>query len=221
MSRYRNGDDDLVSIIENLVRRVKNLESRPDRSMSSLSVDGAVTLGSSSVVTLGGDTNLYRPSANKLKTDDTFEAGTDLIVNGWEVASSWTSWSPSWTATTITTLGDGTLIGRYKRIGVTVFVFMRLTWGTTTSGGTGSWSFSLPFEPQFTSFCMPTLCYDNSVAQPYPSVARTTTALGSPRIYRIGAHNSTGAIGNVSATHPFTWASSDVLTISGTYTTSD
>lgn len=220
MTRYRSGDDDLVTIIENLERRIKNLESRPDKSISSLSVDGSVTLDDSSVVTWGGDTALYRSAANKLKTDDTFEAGTDLVVNGWPVASSWSSWTPNWTAaTTNPTLGDGALLSRYKRIGVTVFIFIRLTWGTTTNGGAGAWNFSLPFESQFSNLGIPTLCYDNSGAQPYPAIARITTVTTVPRIYRIGAHSSTGAIGHVSATHPFTWASSDVLTISGTYTT--
>ncbi|NYI05258.1 hypothetical protein [Allostreptomyces psammosilenae] len=57
----------------------------------------------------------------------------------------WQSYTPTWTAaTTAPVLGNGSLVGRYTRIGDTVHVQVQLTVGTTTQVGTGAWQFSLP-----------------------------------------------------------------------------
>ncbi|MCX4786457.1 hypothetical protein OG369_09765 [Streptomyces sp. NBC_01221] len=59
----------------------------------------------------------------------------------------WTSFTPSWTSTgTNPVLGNGALAGRYMKIGRTVHVIITLTWGSTTTPGTGSYVFSLPFQ---------------------------------------------------------------------------
>jgi hypothetical protein len=58
---------------------------------------------------------------------------------------SWTAYTPTWTSTgTAPALGNGTLIGRYMKIGRTVICHINLTSGSTTTYGTGSYSFSLP-----------------------------------------------------------------------------
>lgn len=62
----------------------------------------------------------------------------------------WTPYTPSWTADSgTTTLGDGTLVGRYQIAGPTVTFSMRLQWGATTvqSVINSNWSFSLPVAP--------------------------------------------------------------------------
>jgi hypothetical protein len=43
------------------------------------------------------------------------------------------------------TLGNGTFVGKYRLVGRTVKVEGKLTWGSTTSTGTGQWGFQLPF----------------------------------------------------------------------------
>jgi hypothetical protein len=58
----------------------------------------------------------------------------------------WTSFTPTWTTSgTAPTLGNGTLVSRYMKIGRLVHWIGALTIGTTTNPGTGIWSFSLPF----------------------------------------------------------------------------
>lgn len=49
---------------------------------TNLTVGGNVVLGASSVLTLGGDTNLYRSAANTLKTDDSLVVSGNLESNG-------------------------------------------------------------------------------------------------------------------------------------------
>lgn len=63
-----------------------------------------------------------------------------------QVGSLGTAFTPTWTAaSSAPSLGNGTLVGRYsyisrKRVALRYF----LTFGSTTSGGAGIWSFSLP-----------------------------------------------------------------------------
>ena len=76
-----------------------------------------------------------------------FSAGTTVVtaahMNG--LQASWDAYSPTWTAvTTNPALGDGTLTGRYLRIGKTILFTLTLTMGATTTYGTGGWILSLP-----------------------------------------------------------------------------
>jgi hypothetical protein len=57
----------------------------------------------------------------------------------------WTPYTPAWTAsTTNPVLGNGTVIGRYMKIGRTVLCQIILTTGSTTTYGSGQYSFGLP-----------------------------------------------------------------------------
>lgn len=59
--------------------------------------------------------------------------------------AAWTTYTPTWTSTgTAPALGNGTLTGRYMKIGRTVIVQINLVAGSTTTFGTGNYSFSLP-----------------------------------------------------------------------------
>jgi hypothetical protein len=57
----------------------------------------------------------------------------------------WTTYTPTWTASTNPALGNGTLTGRYIKIGRTVTVSILLTCGSTTTYGSGAYAFGLPF----------------------------------------------------------------------------
>jgi hypothetical protein len=59
--------------------------------------------------------------------------------------AAWTAYTPSWTAsTTNPVLNDGTVTGRYMKIGRIVIGEVTLTCGSSTTYGSGAWSFSLP-----------------------------------------------------------------------------
>lgn len=61
--------------------------------------------------------------------------------------AAWTAYTPTWTSTsTAPALGNGTLTGRYMKIGRTVIGHINLITGSTTTYGTGNYSFSLPVQ---------------------------------------------------------------------------
>jgi hypothetical protein len=61
--------------------------------------------------------------------------------------AAWTAYTPTWTASTTTpVLGNGTLTGRYMKIGRTVICHINLTTGSTSTYGSGNHSFSLPVQ---------------------------------------------------------------------------
>lgn len=61
-------------------------------------------------------------------------------------ATAWTTYTPSWTATTTNpSLGNGTLVGSYMKVGTTCHLSIQLVIGSTTNKGSGTYRFSLPF----------------------------------------------------------------------------
>lgn len=65
-----------------------------------------------------------------------------------EVGGVWQSYTPVWTAsTTNPSIGNGTLSGRYCVIGklITAKIFLQL--GTTSTPGSGAYSFTFPIAP--------------------------------------------------------------------------
>ena len=97
------------------------------------------------------DANWYRSAVGVMKTDTAISVGTDLSVAG-NINSSanvntgaWATFTPTWTASgTAPSLGNGTLIGRYQRIGRTIKFHINLAPGSTTTFGTGTYSFAMP-----------------------------------------------------------------------------
>jgi hypothetical protein len=61
------------------------------------------------------------------------------------LTSAWTNYTPTWTSTgTAPAIGNGTITGRYKQIGKLVTLTIKVLFGSTTTFGTGAYSFSLP-----------------------------------------------------------------------------
>ncbi|WP_330348178.1 hypothetical protein [Streptomyces sp. NBC_00582] len=61
------------------------------------------------------------------------------------IFAAWTNYTPTWTAsTTNPVLNNGTITGRYMKIGRTVLSAMTLTCGSTTTYGSGTYSFGVP-----------------------------------------------------------------------------
>jgi hypothetical protein len=60
----------------------------------------------------------------------------------------WLTYTPAWTATTTNpTLGNGTIAGRYYKTGHLICFSIYLAGGSTTTGGSGNYSLSLPVTP--------------------------------------------------------------------------
>ncbi|MCX4596080.1 hypothetical protein OG819_42465 [Streptomyces sp. NBC_01549] len=86
-------------------------------------------------------------------TGQFYDNGTDLLRwNGaswdtyYKVPGAWTSYTPTWTATTTNpVVNNGTLVGRYSKIGRQVTVHINLVPGSTTTYGSGNYNWALPF----------------------------------------------------------------------------
>ncbi|MFD5081853.1 hypothetical protein ACFWOG_04325 [Kitasatospora sp. NPDC058406] len=65
--------------------------------------------------------------------------------SAWAAQGDWAAYTPVWTAPgSNPVIGNGTLLGRWTRIGRTIIYKGRLEPGTTSTGGAGTWQMSLP-----------------------------------------------------------------------------
>ena len=127
----------------------------------------------------------------------------------------WTAYTPTWTGnTTNPALGNGTIVGAYAQIGKVVNFRILLTMGSTTTFGTGFYSFGVPVTAAAGATGSYTtvgsvVALDNSTTLIYeanPCLLTTTTVILR---YQTG-----GLFSNVA---PVTFATSDIITIQGTY----
>lgn len=137
----------------------------------------------------------------------------DLTSDRWRVIQheqgQVAAYTPVWTASgTAPALGNGTLTGQYYVRGKQVQFHLELVAGSTTTFGTGSYSFTLPFTAALSpGYAFPAFIQDTG----------TTTYAG------VGTPNSTTTFlitvnaGVVGQLVPHTWATTDVLRVSGTY----
>jgi hypothetical protein len=124
----------------------------------------------------------------------------------------WTAYTPDWTSTgTAPSIGNGTLDGKYAQIGEgtdsIVLIKVALTWGSTTSGGTGDWRFSLPIT------AAGSLTFAASITEEsVDNKVGVTKAIGTNTFEVIPEG------GNVcSVSSPFTWGTNDTLFVGGSY----
>lgn len=82
---------------------------------------------------------------NAGETVDDIMMNTEIRDQFNSIFAAWTSYTPTWTASTNPVLGNGTLIGRYLKVGRTCTLHINLTTGSTTTYGSGNYAWSLPF----------------------------------------------------------------------------
>ena len=132
----------------------------------------------------------------------------------------WIAYTPTWTAdTTNPSIGNGTLVGRYTQIGKTCTVCISFSAGSTTTFGSGNWSFGLPKTAKNISNMVffgiahirkPATANYERVARITPYISATTINAfidptpGSNSLY-------------INSTTPLTWGSGDTLDLEITY----
>lgn len=129
----------------------------------------------------------------------------------------WVAYTPVWTATaTNPTLGNGSLVGAYHRIGATVFYRVLLKFGSSTDKGAGAYRWTLPV-PAHTGglgssyFPLGTgVCQDTSTSERLMRHAAASGAAGT-------AVFLAGAGGDQVAADTFPWAKTDFVVVTGTY----
>ena len=149
----------------------------------------AVTIGAANV---SGQTYL---SATLSKTDS---------------PGSWTSYTPTWAgSSTSPVIGDGSISASYTVIGDTCKVRLVTTMGSTTTYGSGYWTFTLPLTAAGTGF-------DNGMGIFYcndgTSSSTQTVAFAYPITTTTMVFDvASGTRANVDFNSPHTWANGDRL----------
>ena len=150
----------------------------------------------------------------------TNSTSTTLNLNGSQIETAWTSYTPTWDTDGVTqpVLNNGTITGAYKVIGKTCFVRVKLNGGTTTTFGTGSFQFGLPFSASNAdAIQFPCSMLDNGNAWYQGVVNGTYSGLTNKTAIIAQSSGGSNTSQAVTSTHPFTWGAGDSLIFSGSY----
>jgi hypothetical protein len=195
-------------------------------------VSGSASFDGSSSVSISTS---VQPNSIALGTDTTgnymsgVSAGTGIAVShtpGEGSTATISIESTAWTAYTPTitadgggfALNNGTLTGRYKQVGKTVFFKLKFVFGSTTNAGTGHWNFSLPVTAYDSNYTFTAAILDNSVAW-YGGIGNGnyTGSTSSFAVIIPGTNASVTTWASVGNGGPFIWGTDDNITISGSY----
>lgn len=141
-----------------------------------------------------------------------FSAGDVLTAADLNAIGTWTSYTPTWTSSpTNPAIGNGTLYGAYSQINEMVFVYIRISMGSTTTFGSGVWKLSLPVTgaKPFNFALNGWAAYVDSSAATWYNGMATYTALAD----EISLRWAGGGYGDVYSAQPFTWANGDTLEV--------
>lgn len=125
----------------------------------------------------------------------------------------WTTYTPSWTTTgTAPAFGTATVNGRYCKIGRQVTVSIWIDFSSSSTFGTGAWTFSLPAAA-------PANTAQVNWMGAWWAAASGNVTVGTCVVITslIQLPDGNGTSQNVDATHPFTWGSGNQFAIQLTY----
>lgn len=177
-----------------------------------------------------GSQRLYLDSGNSNKLSRKDSSGVVVVVEGGGGSiPAWSSYTPTWSATSGTpAVGTGgSLTGSYQQLDKTVHFELHLVLGTTgMSTGTGTWSFSLPVAAAAApsgvgqkGFVLGGY-YEDFGTRAYASPGgrlKTSSTTAFELTYSLDSSTNPGSSNTIGATAPFTWGSSDYLSIFGSY----
>lgn len=185
------------------------------------------------------DTNLYRSAAGMLTTDTSLTVAGSLTVSTNATVtgtlgvtgvflgasnvntSTATVYTPTWTAsTTNPTLGSSILAAKYIRIGKQCTYWGTLSGGSGISGGSGTWTMSLPFTAATwaSSTILGSCMFTQIGANNYVGVSYIQSA-GTTLGFIVNTTAGSGVSGNVSNTTPVATTSNSNLSWAITYET--
>lgn len=134
--------------------------------------------------------------------------------------SAWTTYVPTWGVTggTPSTIGNGSLSGRYQQVGKTVHLAAQITMGSTTTYGASQWTLSLPVTALTSSTLrqiIPGRVFDNSPANGYLAVGHINT---DPDLLLLEVQSASSAgTDAMRQGFPITFATGDLVMLTGSY----
>ena len=237
-ARVANVSDTEIGYLDGVTSAIQTQLNNKANSNSSpvITLSGDLS-GSATLTNLGNATLSATIVANSvaLGTDTTgnymsdISAGTGIAVShtpGEGSTATVSIESTAWTAYTPTitadgggfALNNGTLTGRYKQVGKTVFFKLKFVFGSTTAAGTGHWNFSLPVTAYDANFTFSAAILDNGNAW-YGGIGNGnyTGSTSSFAVIIPGTSASVTTWATVGNGGPFIWGDADNITISGSY----
>lgn len=195
-------DNDFATLAgaETLTNKTVNLSSN---TLSGTTAQFNTALSDNDFATLAGTETL---------TNKTLSTGTKVGAATNDISGAWTSFTPTWTGLTI---GNATVDAKYMQIGKTVHFFISATMGSTTTFS-GAFTATLPVTARIgAEYRFPIGMKDVSAGNNYFG----TTFNHSTTVMNLAMTGGANGLlpGTLGPTGPFTWAVSDLLTISGTY----
>ena len=153
------------------------------------------------------------PARLAVGTDYGFLQALAAATNGVQWGSAYTAYTPSWTtvgAGADPTIGNGTIAGRYLRVGKMCHFQATITFGSTTTVGSGDYSIGMPFT---TSASATTVLH---------GYAFDTSAVARVSLYSVAVAANAATVPLRVATDtavtnaaPYTWATGDEIHLSG------
>jgi hypothetical protein len=161
-------------------------------------------------IAAGSGDNVIGPCSFNLSVTDNSGLGTNLITHKSE------NYTPVWTgASTNPAIGNGTITGHYTRNGDVIHATISIAMGSSTTFGSGEYSFSLPIATTVTArnFVGQVQGRDDSGPAYVAGACLLVTAIDADAVQ---CYQNTGATA-FSPTVPITWADGDTLNISIDY----
>lgn len=150
------------------------------------------------------------------KINDGAVTNAKLATGAGELGAAWQTWTP-----TLSNLSGGTqTYAKYIQIGKTVHFRFKYVLGG--AGVTGQPTITLPtavasgYGTDDGDTINATVLYRDTGSAIYPGLASFASATAI-KLFVINAAGTYGSFSSISSTVPFTWASTDVIVISGTY----
>lgn len=138
-----------------------------------------------------------------------------------ERTPTWTNYSSSlvWAATgTQPAIGNGVITAYYMRHVDHIYFTFRIAMGSTTTYGTGTYTFSLPVTAAARYYAGGAYLRDSSaVANGHAPGVLLLDGVGSPTVATVASSTGSGTGSVAGVTAPFTWANGDSLTASISY----
>ena len=127
------------------------------------------------------------------------------------LGNAWTAYTPAWTGTgSNPVIGNGTINGRFKRLGKWGIATGMIVMGTTTTFGTGNYRFGLPPGWSFENSAPIVLCRGTGFVNDAAPVVGypCTVQYSSATTFAMRTNNTA----DLTPTVPITFTTSDVIT---------
>jgi len=148
------------------------------------------------------------------KLADTSIPNVKLATGAGNPGGAWTAWTPSYTNLTI---GNGTVVAVYSKIGRTVHFRYKLTLGSTSSVGSAP-TISLPVALESVDSIINSAGRGSAGGSDnYMTTRNNTGGVTDVRPAALGAGGTYATLVNISSTVPGTWATGNILELAGSY----